>query len=110
MASHVKAEMSFTGKNACHVQAQLKPTQERPMTLEHDKTTIYQLAHLVVPLSTDKFDNHVYECRKKHCIGNKSTEPFFQLFAFFKVKDASTLESYERHLHRLGLDTMNVPK
>ena len=60
--------------------------------------------------STDKFDNHVYEYRKKYCTGNEGSEPYFQLFAFFPVKDASTLESYERHLHILGLDTMNAPK
>ena len=53
---------------------------------------------------TDKFDRHVYNCRQKH---PNSREPWFQVYAFFTVKDPDLLPAYEKHLHRLGLDTFN---
>ncbi len=56
---------------------------------------------------SDKFDQHVFSCRKKH---PGSVEPWFQMYAFFTIKNTKSLEEYEKHLHRLGLDTMNKPK
>ena len=56
---------------------------------------------------TDKFDRHVFDCRQKH---PNSREPWFQVYAFFTVKDQDLLPAYEKHLHRLGLDTLNRPK
>ena len=57
--------------------------------------------------TTDIFDKHVFQCMKKH---PAATEPYFHIYAFFTVKNTSALETYETHLHRLGLDTMNAPK
>ena len=55
---------------------------------------------------TNEFNKHVYGCRKKH---SESAEPWFHIYVFFTIKDPSLLESYERYLHRLSLDTMNRP-
>ena len=54
--------------------------------------------------STDRFDIHVYNCRKKH---NYTKEPFFQIYAFMTVPHESMLISYEKYLHNKGFDTMN---
>ena len=59
--------------------------------------------------STDVFDNHVYECRRKHGPAG-DVEPFFKVYAFFTVKDEASLETYERELHRKSYDTINKPK
>ena len=56
---------------------------------------------------TDLFDKHVFECRKKH---PNSTEPWFQIYVFYTVKDPNMLDIHEKHLHRLGLDTLNAPR
>ena len=59
--------------------------------------------------STDVFDNHVHECRRKHGAAGE-LEPFFQIYAFYTVKDEESLETHERALHRKGYDTINKPK
>ena len=56
---------------------------------------------------TDKFDKHVYECRQKH---PNSTEPWFLIYVFCTIKDPKMLDIHEKHLHRLGLDTLNAPR
>ena len=55
----------------------------------------------------NKFDKHVYNCRRKH---NFNSEPYFKLYAFAKFRDESSLLTYESHLHKLGFDTMNKEK
>ena len=57
--------------------------------------------------SSDRFDNHVYECRKNH---ENSEEPYFQIYAFFTVKNKESLDTYENYLHRKGFDTLNPPR
>ena len=58
--------------------------------------------------STNIFDKHVYECRKKH--GEKGDiEPFFHIYAFYTIKSAEALETHEKNLHKKGYDTMNRP-
>ena len=53
---------------------------------------------------TNIFDKHVHECGLK----NKCLEsPYFKIFAFMKLSSAQNLITYERYLHRMGLDTMN---
>ena len=54
--------------------------------------------------TTDIFDRHVHECMK---ICNKYTEPYFKLFVYMELSDASKLDAYEKHLHSLNYDTMN---
>ena len=57
--------------------------------------------------STDIFDQHVFNCRKKH---ENSEEPYFHIYAFFTIKSRESLETYEKYLHKKGFDTMNRPK
>ena len=57
--------------------------------------------------SSDKFDNHVFQCRQKY---ENSREPYFHIYAFFTVKNKESLETYENFLHKKGFDTMNRPK
>ena len=59
--------------------------------------------------SSDMFDNHVYECRKKHGASG-DIEPFFHVYAFYTVKDEQSLITHEKHLHSKGYDTMNRPR
>ena len=67
---------------------------------------ISECRHGVTP---NKFDKHVYNCRRKH--GKKGdVEPFFEIYAFFTIKHRESLESYERDLHKRGYDTMNRPR
>ena len=54
--------------------------------------------------SSDKFDIHVFNCRKKH---NYNTEPYFKIFAFMTVPHESMLATYEKFLHDKGFDTLN---
>ena len=51
--------------------------------------------------TTDRFDLHVHHCNKD------LKEPFFKVYVFVEVMDATLLESYERYLHKCGHDTMN---
>ena len=54
--------------------------------------------------SSDIFDNHVYNCRKRL---NYFDTPMFLIYAFLTVKDPELLIPYESHIHSLGFDTMN---
>ena len=54
--------------------------------------------------STDRFDIHVYNCRRKH---NCTQEPYFALYAFMTVPHEKMLLTYENYLHNKGFDTMN---
>ena len=59
--------------------------------------------------TTDRFDRHVNECRKKH--GDRGNiEPYFHMYAFYTIKNKDFLETHEKHLHNKGFDTMNKPK
>ena len=58
--------------------------------------------------SSDKFDNHVYNCRKNH--QNKDREPSFHIYAFLTVANIQSLLTYEDYLHKKGFDSMNQPK
>ena len=55
-------------------------------------------------ITDDRFDKHVHKCIKTN---NFKNEPYFQVYAFLTVKDASMLRTYESHIHRKGCDTMN---
>ena len=59
--------------------------------------------------SDDQFDNHVYECRRKHGPSG-DIEPYFHFYAFYTVKNPESLDTHEKHLHSLGLDSMNKPR
>ena len=54
--------------------------------------------------SSDQFDNHVYECCMQH---NNAIDPYFQMFAFVKLREEKSLLTYEAHFHSKGFDTMN---
>ena len=54
--------------------------------------------------STDIFDLHVHECRKRH---NYFDEPYFRLYVFIEVADEKNLLPYEKYFHSLKFDTMN---
>ena len=54
--------------------------------------------------TTDKFDLHVHKCNKT------LTEPFFKLYVFVELLDASLLDAYENYIHRSNFDTMNRQK
>ena len=54
--------------------------------------------------SSDRFDNHVYACRKSKGINN---EPFFILFVFVELPRENLLLTYEDHFHQRKFDTMN---
>ena len=54
--------------------------------------------------STDRFDLHVYNCRKEH---NITEEPLFLIYVFMTVPHEGMLLSYEKYLHKKGFDTMN---
>ena len=54
--------------------------------------------------SSDRFDNHVYNCCRKE---NYNTEPYFKIFTFMELKNEHLLLTYEAYLHQLGYDTMN---
>ena len=56
--------------------------------------------------SSDLFDEHVFECKKKHPEPDK--EPYFHIYAFMTVKRECLL-TYETHLHSKGYDTINSP-
>ena len=57
--------------------------------------------------TTDKFDNHVFECAQKK--GMISVEPFFKLFLLMVCNSYHKLLSYESALHARGFDTLNNP-
>ena len=57
--------------------------------------------------SSDLFDQHVYECKKKH--PDPDAEPYFHIYAYMIVRKECLL-TYEKHLHRKGFDTINAPK
>ena len=54
--------------------------------------------------SNDKFDNHVYKCKKN------DDEPYFKLWVLMEVNDISKLLVYENHFHKRGMDTINKEK
>ena len=54
--------------------------------------------------SSDKFDNHVYDCYIRN---NNANEPYFQMFAFVQLREEKSLLTYEAHFHAKGFDTMN---
>ena len=54
--------------------------------------------------SSDKFDIHVFNCRKRH---DFNIEPYFQIYTFMTVPHESMLTTYESFLHKKGFDTMN---
>ena len=51
--------------------------------------------------STDKFDNHVYNCK------NNDSEPYFRLTILMEVNDVNKLLTYEKSFHPKGYDTIN---
>ena len=88
---------------------------DNPVTAYSGKTNIIRdrmnghISGCRLGTTTDIFDNHVYECRRKHGAAGE-IEPFFYIYAFFTVKNTESLETYEKDLHRKGYDTMNRPK
>ena len=59
--------------------------------------------------TTDRFDRHVHECRRKHR-DRGNIEPYFHMYAFYTIKNKDFLETHEKHLHNKGFDIMNKPK
>ena len=57
--------------------------------------------------TSDKFDNHVFECAGKQ--GMDLVEPFFKLHILMVCNSYHKLLSYESSLHARGLDTINKP-
>ena len=55
--------------------------------------------------SSDKFDNHVFNCARITHL--QLAEPFFKLYVFMVLNDYNKLRNYERKLHAEGHDTMN---
>ena len=55
--------------------------------------------------TTDKFDNHVYNCAK--VLNVPLIEPYFQLYVFLTISDYTRLRNYEKSFHTRGYDTMN---
>ena len=55
--------------------------------------------------TTDKFDNHVFNCAKVRNL--LLIEPFFKMYMFMALSDYNKLRCYERKLHAQGHDTMN---
>ena len=56
--------------------------------------------------STDKFDNHVYNCTQAMQVS--LVEPYFKLYAFKSLSNYNNLRNYERKLHSERHDTMNT--
>ena len=56
--------------------------------------------------TSDRFDKHVFNCRRKHGV---TGEPLFSVFIFVEVFDDKLLLLYENYIHKLGFDTMNRP-
>ena len=54
--------------------------------------------------TTDRFDLHVHNCRKKH---NDKEEAFFLVYTFMTVPHEGMLITYEKYLHNKGFDTLN---
>ena len=50
--------------------------------------------------STDKFDNHVFNCRAKN---NYTLEPYFKMYAFMEIADERLLLTYESYLHKKAM-------
>ena len=53
--------------------------------------------------SSDKFDNHVFNCNKNV----QKSGPLFYIWIMMELNSVDKLHEYERHLHRSGHDTMN---
>ena len=51
--------------------------------------------------STDKFDNHVYNCKKDR------SEPYFKIMILMEVNEVEKLLVYEESFHKRGFDTIN---
>ena len=54
--------------------------------------------------SSDRFDNHVFSCKKDN------SEPLFKLFVLMEVNDYDKLLVYENYFHKQGFDTLNQQK
>ena len=54
--------------------------------------------------TTDKFDSHVFNCKKK------DIEPYFKLYIMIEVNDIDKLLVYEDYFHKRGMDTLNRNK
>ena len=50
--------------------------------------------------STDKFDNHAFNCHNK--FGKIPNEPYFKLYVFMVLSNYEKLRNYERKLHSEG--------
>ena len=57
--------------------------------------------------TTDKFDNHVFQCAPKK--GMELVEPYFKLYLLMVCNNYHKLLSHESNLHARGLDTINKP-
>ena len=55
--------------------------------------------------TSDKFDNHVYNCGKTRNL--PAIEPYFKMYMFMALSDYNKLRNYESNLHAQGHDTMN---
>ena len=51
--------------------------------------------------SNDRFDNHVYECKKNE------SQPYFYLNVMIELNEIKKLLTYENAFHERGMDTMN---
>ena len=51
--------------------------------------------------STDKFDNHVYNCKKDR------SESYFKIMILMEVNEVEKLLVYEESFHKRGFDTIN---
>ena len=52
-------------------------------------------------ITTDRFDRHVYNCKKDHL------EPLFKLYVLIELNDYEKLRVYENYFHLKGFDTCN---
>ena len=55
-------------------------------------------------VTTDKFDSHVFICKKDHA------EPLFKLYILLELNDYNKLLVYEDYFHKQGFDTLNKHK
>ena len=63
--------------------------------------TNVHINHCKTGKTTDRFDKHVFTCKKDHI------EPLFKLYILLEVNDYEKLRVYEHNFHIKGFDTCN---
>ncbi len=111
----IRSHINCHSKNVLYFLKCLWCDRDNPPTTNTGKTNEFRdrmnnhISACRLGTSTDVFDNHVYDCRRKHGAAGE-IEPFFHIYAFFTVKNTQSLETYEKDLHRKGYDTINKPR